>query len=136
MEELSQIQNDIFYLSSEIATPESNKRQKLNKIISKKEITKLEQIIDEFNSKLPTLTNFILPGGTPLSAMIHLARTVCRRAERRLIALMKTEKIEESILVYLNRLSDLLFVTARFINFEAGVNEKIWIGRNNNKNKL
>ncbi|RPI23601.1 MAG: ATP:cob(I)alamin adenosyltransferase, partial [Acidobacteria bacterium] len=86
--------------------------------------------IDGYEKKLPRLKNFILPGGSPGAAQLHLARTVCRRAERLLVRAMRTElAINAQILPYLNRLSDLLFVLARFENMKAGGIEEVWRGK-------
>ena len=86
----------------------------------------LEQAIDAFEQELPPLRQFILPGGSPLAAALHLARAVCRRAERRVVALHRREPVEAEVLVYLNRLSDFLFVAARAANQRAGVEEQPW----------
>ena len=90
-------------------------------------ISALEQAIDRFDVELPPLRNFILPGGTPAAAELHFARAICRRAERLLVSLMREQpKLSQELLVYLNRLSDLLFVLARLVNVRAGHVETIW----------
>jgi cob(I)alamin adenosyltransferase len=89
-------------------------------------IDDLEQVIDTLNENLPPLKEFILPGGTKAAAYCHLARTVCRRAERKLVELHRNEKVTDISLQYLNRLSDLLFVMCRTINKEAGVSDVLW----------
>jgi cob(I)alamin adenosyltransferase len=87
--------------------------------------TRLETLIDRFNEPLKPLTSFILPGGTPAAAWCHLARTVCRRAERAIVTLMRDASINPSVLIYLNRLSDLLFVLARSLNGQ-GTADILW----------
>lgn len=119
LETLTQIQHDLFNLGGEICMP--------GYVILKKErIEDLEQVIDTLNDELEPLKEFILPGGTKTAAYCHLARTVCRRAERKLIQLHRTEKVTDISLQYLNRLSDLLFVLCRIINKDAGVNDVLW----------
>ena len=86
----------------------------------------LENALDEFNKNLPPLKEFILPGGGAAAAVCHVARTVCRRAERRLVTLAREENISTPTLHYLNRLSDLLFVVARYINLQAGIADVLW----------
>lgn len=93
-----------------------------------KRVSEMEERIDILDDKLPKLNNFILPGGTKLASEIHLARAVCRRVERQTVALGQKQDIDPKILVYLNRLSDLLFMLARFINHEAGIVEVTWSG--------
>ena len=88
----------------------------------------MEARIDSMDTVLPILTNFILPGGSEVGAVVHLARGVCRRVERQTVALNQTVKVEEKIITYLNRLSDFLFMLARFVNKENGVSEIIWRG--------
>jgi cob(I)alamin adenosyltransferase len=89
-------------------------------------VSHLEACIDRFDAKLPPLTHFILPGGCPAGAQLHIARTICRRAERDLLTLGVSDKVESALSVYLNRLSDLLFVLARLVNQHAGVEEQAW----------
>lgn len=86
----------------------------------------LEREIDRLTEKLPELTHFILPGGSPVGALVHWARTAVRRAERRAVALGREEEVPVEIIKYLNRLSDYLFTLARFVNYEAGISEKEW----------
>jgi cob(I)alamin adenosyltransferase len=120
------LQNDLFRISSILATPDASTRKKLNQFVREDDIKFIEQQIDKIDVQLEPLQNFILPGGTQGAAFLHLARTVCRRAERHLTALMQQEKIDSDIAVYLNRLSDLLFVTARFVNHMQGVPDVLW----------
>lgn len=91
-------------------------------------VTEMEVHIDALESKMPKLTSFILPGGSDLSSTVHIARSVCRRAERTIVALSETTEIDPIMLQYVNRLSDLFFVTARFINQEVNIVESPWSG--------
>ncbi len=98
--------------------------------IREEEWRNLEQVIDQLQGELPPLKHFILPGGTPGAALLHLARTICRRAERLAVNASKQgEELNHDLMVYINRLSDLLFVLARFENLNAGGEEKVWTGR-------
>ncbi len=116
---LTQIQHDLFNLGGEICIPDYVILQQAN-------IDHLEEAIDTLNDTLAPLKEFILPGGTKAAAYCHLARTVCRRAERKLITLARDEKVTDISLKYLNRLSDLLFVLCRIINKEAGISDVLW----------
>ncbi len=106
---LSGAQNDLFDLGGELSVPGHT-------ILTEAHVTRLEAALDGFNATLPALKDFILPGGTRAAALAHLARTVCRRAERRVVTLAKTEAVPELACPYLNRLSDLLFVMSRVLN--------------------
>lgn len=119
------IQNDLFNLGSDLATPISSRFSKM-KIISADEITQLEKIIDICQETLPELREFVLPGGTIANAHLHLARTVCRRAERCVVALAQTTDINPDAVKYLNRLSDLFFVLARYVQHEQNTPEVTW----------
>lgn len=116
---LTKIQHDLFNLGGEICIPGYA-------LLTPSCVDELEHSIDSLNSELNPLKEFILPGGTKSAALCHLARTVCRRAERKLIELHRNEKVTEISLQYLNRLSDLLFVMCRIINKEAGVSDVLW----------
>lgn len=116
---LTQVQHDLFNLGGEICIPNYVILQQAN-------IDNLEEAIDTLNDDLSPLKEFILPGGSKAAAYCHLARTVCRRAERKLITLARDEKVTDISLKYLNRLSDLLFVLCRTINKEAGVPDVLW----------
>ena len=94
--------------------------------VEARHIEKLERLVDEFNAVVGPLTNFLLPGGSPGAAQLHLARTVCRRAERNATTLAREEAIGATVLPYLNRLSDALFVMARYENHHRGVMEPLW----------
>ena len=123
---LGQIQNELFALGAQLATPDPAAHQ--TALVGPKHIAVLEAAIDRFEARLEPLKQFILPGGTPPAAHLHLARTVCRRAERRLVTLMETspEPIAGDLIIYLNRLSDLLFVMARAVNRAAGRPDVPW----------
>ncbi len=125
---LTQIQHDLFNLGGEICIPNYV-------ILSQANIDNLEEAIDTLNDELEPLKEFILPGGTKAAGYCHLARTVCRRAERKLITLARDEKVTAVSLKYLNRLSDLLFVLCRIINKEAGVPDVLWQNNTKAKNK-
>lgn len=127
-EVLVPLQRDLFSLGALLATPDSEKmREQLTKArIDDARIAQLEHAIDEGESELTPLRAFIVPGGTPKSAALHIARTVCRRAERRVVHLGQTVEIPPLVGIYLNRLSDLLFVLARVANRRAGAAEVTW----------
>ncbi|MFA5829791.1 MAG: cob(I)yrinic acid a,c-diamide adenosyltransferase [Candidatus Gracilibacteria bacterium] len=135
---LRQIQHDLFSLGADLATPSdfpspSSISSVANHAphpqiprIHPAQIKQLENWIDELDTKLPPLKNFILPGGSIQAAHLHLARTICRRTERAIISLQTKEKINEQIVPYLNRLSDLLFILARFVNQLQKITEEKW----------
>ncbi len=122
---VTDIQTQLFVLGADLATPET-KKTKINRI-GTTEIETLEGWIDELENELPALTSFILPGGIQSGAFLHLARTVCRRAERYAVELKNSDSVSSESIIYLNRLSDLLFVLARFENKEAGAEEIKWL---------
>ena len=125
---LSRIQNDLFDLGADLATPDTGKDLGYQPLrIVEAQVERLEREIDQLNAELSPLNSFILPAGTPAAAHLHLARTVCRRAERGLVALMaEDETVSAAALKYLNRLSDLLFVAARFANGK-GEADVLWV---------
>ncbi len=125
---IEQVQSQIFILSSEVATPDEIQRQKFKHRITDAEITFLETRIDQLSQKLPELKSFILPGGGETGALCHVVRTICRRAERNLIRWAQEEEIVSQWIVYLNRLSDLFFVLARYLNLLEGRQETTWKG--------
>lgn len=122
---LDQVQNKLFECGADLATPHSSSKTKITRIEAR-DARALEKFIDGLETRLKPLRAFIVPGGSPVAAQLHFARTVCRRAERAVIRLSRNEDIGDGIIVYLNRLSDLLFVLARYANHAAGVSETQW----------
>ncbi len=124
---LGGIQRDLFAVGTRLsdlrkAASAADEKARL----SEEHVTKLERAIDAFETNLPPLRAFILPGGSEAGARLHLARTICRRAERRIVALAEREEVPPTLLAYINRLSDLLFVLARSVNRRAGAEETAW----------
>lgn len=122
---LARVQNELFIIGMELATVPGTDLARLPHL-QEDAIAALEQEIDRWQDSLPPLRNFILPGGSPAGAALHLARTVCRRAERRIVELAAHEPVNERLLRYMNRLSDWLFVLARLVNHQAGQAETTW----------
>ncbi|MSO82358.1 MAG: cob(I)yrinic acid a,c-diamide adenosyltransferase [Acidobacteria bacterium] len=123
---LESIQQDLFALGARLADPVARIADRVTKAaLTPAAVDRLEQLIDRLVAETPPLRKFILPGGSPAGALLHLARTVCRRAERRVVAL-GPGAVEPILVVYLNRLSDLLFVMARAVNHRAGMPEVEW----------
>jgi cob(I)alamin adenosyltransferase len=122
---LGRLQNELFDLGADLATLPKDRHPK-QPVIEAADVARLEELIDELNDGLPELKSFILPGGGMVAALLHQARTVCRRAERVVTALQREEEIGAQSLVYLNRLSDLLFVLSRWAAREAGEDEVLW----------
>ena len=125
---LEDIQNDLLVIGADLATPMEQSPEWLTRLSGEK-IEQLEAWIDMMDKDLPALQNFILPGGIKAAATTHVARTVCRRAERCCTALQEQSEINETVLTYLNRLSDFFFVLARWLNIQAGEPETRWYGR-------
>ena len=124
---LQKIQNWLFSIGADLATPDNEKTKKLNVFRTSEEYYRyIEKEIDKYESKLDELRNFILPGGTKGAALLHICRTITRRAERMVVALNSTVKIGNNIIIFLNRLSDLFFVLARFDNAVTGTPDVIW----------
>ena len=127
---LQSIQRDLFTIGAELATPDPTKLEKAfahgRAAVAEGEVAALEAAIDAQEAALEPLKNFILPGGTPKAAALHLGRTVCRRAERAVVGLARRERVNPAIVRYLNRLSDLLFVLARAANAHAGRPDVKW----------
>lgn len=121
---LHQLQRELFNLGADLSTP-LEENYAISRI-TKEHIAQLEKYIDNLDEQLEPLKNFILPGGSVQASYLHLARTVCRRAERSVVKLASQEKINENIVPYLNRLSDLLFVMARFANSRENIEEEKW----------
>ncbi|HVJ14922.1 MAG TPA: cob(I)yrinic acid a,c-diamide adenosyltransferase [Polyangiaceae bacterium] len=126
---LATIQDDLLRLGAELATAPGKEHLLTLARIDGSDATRLETFIDESEGLLPALSNFILPGGSKAAASLHHARTVCRRAERRVISAYRGSSTGAEIVIYLNRLSDLLFVFARRANQEAGESDVQWQGR-------
>ncbi|MEM9188428.1 MAG: cob(I)yrinic acid a,c-diamide adenosyltransferase [Myxococcota bacterium] len=123
------VQSELFDLGAELATAPEKAGQAPAPRIDAEAIAELEGEIDRADEELPALTSFILPGGTSLAAHLHVARTVCRRAERSVIALREEQEVRDALVHYLNRLSDALFTWARLANHRAGVADPEWVGR-------
>jgi len=124
---LDHLQNQLFVLGADLATSMDTVSSKILRI-QQDHIHNLEKIIDQIDAQMKPLQLFIFPGGHPVGAQMHVARTICRRAERLVDALGRKEDIGKFPLVYLNRLADLLFVLARYANFRAGIEETTWNG--------
>ena len=120
------VQNTLFHVGTHLATDQETTPLYPSALLPKGEVEHLEQLIDQMNAQLPESQGFILPGGALAAAQSHVARTVCRRAERRIVALMEVAKVDDEIVQYVNRLSDYLFVLAKIINFNTGVQEILW----------
>lgn len=123
---LAEIQRDLFTIGAHLADVRREGKRSTKEDLPEERIAHLEAVIDRYGETLPPLRTFILPGGTREGALLHLARTICRRAERRIVALDREERVSPVILAYMNRLSDLLFVLARAVNRQAGVEEIPW----------
>jgi cob(I)alamin adenosyltransferase len=126
---LAEVQRDLFAIGGALASPRParlKQRQRSKLAVSSARVEALERAIDRAEAVLPPLSAFVLPGGTPKAAALHLARTVCRRAERAVARLSRREGVAPEILVYLNRLSDLLFMLARQANHAAGRADAVW----------
>ncbi len=126
MDILPRIQNDLFDLGADLAFPIEERENLQTPDIKESHIENLEKLIDEMLKVVGPLENFILPGGSIGAAYLHVARTVCRRAERSVVSLSRLEEIGEYVIRYLNRLSDLLFTMARYENFVQGIKESLW----------
>ncbi len=123
--ELGAVQARLFHVGAELAATTPDVLEKLERIVDD-DVTALERWIDRLEADLPPLASFVLPGGSPLGAQLHVARTVCRRAARRVGALLQVEAVEPRLVRYLNRLGDLLFVMARWCNHRAGASDVEW----------
>ena len=125
---LESVQRDLFSLGGQLATPDPDKvARALEKAeLGEARVLELERLIDEADAELAPLRAFVLPAGTPKAAALHLARTVCRRAERSVVHLSREAEVPPIFVVYLNRLSDLLFTLARLANHRAGVGDVTW----------
>jgi cob(I)alamin adenosyltransferase len=123
---LGRIQNDLFDVGADLTVPETTRRNEGRLRIIESQIERLEREIDQMNADLAPLTSFILPGGTPAAAHLHLARTIARRAERLMTALHAQESINPATIKYVNRLSDHLFVASRYAN-DKGAKDVLWV---------
>jgi cob(I)alamin adenosyltransferase len=120
------IQNELFDIGGQLATPAGFNQYPVFSV-SDELITRLENWIDQATDSLPPLTSFVLPGGSLINAELHIARTVCRRAERAVIRLNRSEPVEPKTIIYLNRLSDLLFAWSRWVSAQQSIPEVLWI---------
>ena len=124
---LQLIQHTLFDVGADLATPvDTANRARLPRLVEQGDIKQLEDWIDDCTSRTPELRSFILPGGSEAGSRLHIARCACRAAERQVVALARLEQVRDEVLAYLNRLSDFLFVAARFVNHDAGVPEIAW----------
>ena len=126
---LRSIQNDLFHLGSDLCIPEKEKKRQPVPRIEERHVAALESLMDRLSEELEPLANFVLPGGAPAAAQLHVARTVCRRAERLVVALSRREAVGPHTIEYLNRLSDALFVMARHENKRRGFSDVLWDSR-------
>ncbi len=130
---LARIQNDLFDLGADLCVPDTGKDLGYTPLrMSSRQTERLEHEIDELNGVLEPLRSFVLPGGDPAAAHLHLARTICRRAERLIVELMQheNEPVSENVLTFINRLSDFLFVASRWVNFQ-GEGDRLWVKGDN-----
>lgn len=127
IELLENLQHKLFEIGAELANPSSQQTETKNTYsVTDEDVIAVEKSIDILDATLPDLKNFILPSGTTAATQLHLSRAVCRRLERLLVKLTKTEEVNKSLIKYVNRLSDLLFVLARVANSRSGIDERIW----------
>jgi cob(I)alamin adenosyltransferase len=126
---LNKIQNDLFEVGAELGSTEDRRQKSAMPLIAEPQVEALERAIDRYEKGPPALTSFVLPGGSESAARFHVARCVCRRAERSLVALGTRETLRGELFRYLNRLSDLLFVLARYANHVAGTEDIPWKGQ-------
>ncbi len=121
---LEEVQNDLFDLGADLSVPLEDERERLR--VTQAQVARLEELCDRVNERLEPLKSFVLPGGGEAAGRLHVARTICRRAERLAVALDRAERQNPAALAYLNRLSDLLFILARAANADAGAPEPLW----------
>lgn len=126
---LRRIQNELFHAGADLCIPDENKPDLPCPRIEARHVEALEQLMDSLSEELEPLTNFILPGGAPAAAALHVARTICRRAEIETLRLAETESVSADLRCYLNRLSDALFVMARYENKRRGISDPLWDSR-------
>ncbi|MFV0592176.1 MAG: cob(I)yrinic acid a,c-diamide adenosyltransferase [Draconibacterium sp.] len=123
---LIRIQNKLFNIGSRLASDEKGDEITFGLAVQKEDIEVLEKAIDQYQEELPELRNFILPGGELSVAQCHVARTICRRAERRIVEFSEQENVQPELIKYINRLSDYLFVLARYLGHKKGIDETPW----------
>ncbi|HEX6903168.1 MAG TPA: cob(I)yrinic acid a,c-diamide adenosyltransferase [Thermoanaerobaculia bacterium] len=128
-EVLTRVQNELFNVGSDLCILEEDKVKMPVPVVEARHVEALERLMDELSTELGSLDNFILPGGSPEAAQLHVARTVCRRAERLCITLAREEPVGAFVVRYLNRLSDALFVMARYENHQRGIPDVLWNSR-------
>jgi cob(I)alamin adenosyltransferase len=128
-ETLARVQNDLFNLGSDLCILEEDKARMPVPVVEERHVDALERLMDDLSRELTPLANFILPGGTPGAAQLHVARTICRRAERLIVTLAREEAVGPQVVRYLNRLSDALFVMARYENLKRGAPDVLWDSR-------
>lgn len=126
--ELIKIQNDLLDIGSSLANPTMNHKPSTINYLQER-VKEFEDFIDRMTKQMPVLKNFILPGGGKTGALLHFARTVCRRAERNMVKLSEKEQINSEIIIYINRLSDLLFTMARYLNYKEKYQDIIWVNK-------
>ena len=126
-DDLETVQNVLFDVGADLATPQDSKYRSQVTAIDEGDVRDLERLIDRYDGELEDLKSFILPGGHEAAAALHFARTVVRRAERDVVTLTRHEAVNPQVAIYLNRLSDLLFVMARVVNMRMGVSETRWL---------
>lgn len=129
LEPLGRIQNELFHLGAKLSISHGDGEETAGPRIETSHVESLEALMDRLSEDLSPLENFILPGGSPGAAQLHVARTVCRRAERLAVALCREEQVSEAALAFLNRLSDALFVMARYENARRGEKDVLWDSR-------
>jgi cob(I)alamin adenosyltransferase len=127
---LELVQADMLTIGAHLATPPAREGRRAPALpaLPVERVAEMESWIDDADAELPALTAFILPGGTDGAAALHVARTVCRRAERRVVSLAAASPVDGQLIVYLNRLSDWLFTAARLVNARAGGKDRVWLG--------
>ncbi len=130
-----ELQSRLFDIGADLATPEGAKHEAKVLRITDEQVQEVERWIDAVEEKNQPMKSFVLPGGTDLAARLHLARTICRRAERSMISLLHAEPVSEGAIIYVNRVSDLLFAMARRVNLDAGVSDVPWIPAKKQKRK-
>ncbi len=127
VDELVEIQSRLFDVGGNLATDPENTQLKVNLGVKEKDIERLERAIDRMDREVPPMTHFVLPGGNEVVSFCHLARTVCRRAERRILDLGQEAEVDALVLKYVNRLSDYLFILSRKLAHDSGLEEQKWI---------